>query len=214
MPAKMHGSLIALFFLVMVADCSGSALGQEGLDTSRLPRPADSRAVYAAASTTNFVTGDPVPQTAEAVASTLRTAGWQRHLPASREAELPTLRSMTFTKGSLALSVFITPAPTQASATSVHYTALALRLAHDLPSPKHVSDEPSTAEAPRTQPAGFTEATGRAATPNARAERVKSIDELAEQILSQILSPSAAALRGRPGADERTSGLMPATATY
>jgi hypothetical protein len=211
--AKAHGSLIALFFLAMVADCSSSALGEEGLDTSRLPRVADSKVVYAAASTTNFLTRDPVPQTAEAVASALRAAGWQRHVPVSaREVELPTLRSMTFKKGSLALSVFITPAPTQASATSVHYTALAL--ARDLPSPKTVSDESSMAETPSAQPAGFTEAGGRAALPNARAERVKSIDELAEQILSQILPPSAAAIRGRPGADERTTGLTPTTATY
>ena len=211
--AKAHGSLIALFFLAMVADCSGSALGQEGLDTSRLPRLADSKIVYAAASTTNFLTRDPVPQTAETVASALRAAGWQRHVPVSaREVELPTLRSMTFKKGSLALSVFITPAPTQASATSVHYTALPP--APDLPSTRDVSDESLTAEAPPAQPAGFAEAGGRAALPNARVERVKSIDELAEQILSQILPPSAASIRGRPGADERTTSLRPTTATY
>jgi hypothetical protein len=212
MLARTHGSLIALFFLAMLADCSSSALGEEGLDTSRLPRVADSKVVYAAASTTNFVTRDPVPQTAETVASALRAAGWQRHVPASaREVELPTLRSMTFKKGSLALSVFITPAPTQASATSVHYTTL--HLAQDERPPKDVSGEFSTAEATQAQPAGFAETNGRAALPTARTERVKSIDELADQIPSQI-RPSSAALRGRPGADERTTGLRPVTATY
>ena len=210
--AKAHGSLIALFFLAMVADCSGSALGQEGLDTSRLPRLADSKIVYAAPSTTNFLTRDPVPQTAETVASALRAAGWQRHVPASaREVELPTLRSMTFKKGSLALSVFITPAATQASATSVHYTSIAP--ADEVPSQKDRSDVSTTAEAAPAQRAAFAEASGRPAIPNARAEKVKSIDEIAEQILSQILPPSDAALRGRPGADERTTGLRPVTAT-
>ena len=119
---------------------------------------------------------------------------------------------MTFKKGSLALSVLITPATTQASATSVHYTSVAA--ADELPSQKDRSDVSTTAEAVPAQPAAFAEASGRPAIPNARAERVKSIDELAEQILSQILAPSAAAIRGRPGADERTTGLTPTTATY
>ena len=107
--------------------------------------------------------------------------------------------------------MFITPALTQASATSVHYTALPRP---DLPSAKDVSDGSATAEAPPAQPAGFAEAGRRHAVAIARAERVKSIDELADQILSQILPPAAVAVRGRPAADERTSGLTPTTATY
>jgi hypothetical protein len=210
--ARTHGSLIGLFFLAMLADCSSSAIGEEGLDTSRLPRVADSKVVYAAASTTNFVTRDPVPQIAETVASALRAAGWQRHVPASaHQVEPPTLRSMTFTKGSLALSVFITPAPTQASATSVHYTSIAPT--DEVSSQRDRSDVSATAEAAPAQPAGFAEASGLPALPNASAGRMKSIDELAEQILSQILPPSAAGLRGRPGADERTTGLTLVTAT-
>jgi hypothetical protein len=125
--------------------------------------------------------------------------------------EPPTLRSMTFTKGSLALSVFITPAPTQASATSVHYTSIAPT--DEVSSQRDRSDVSATAEAAPAQPAGFAEASGLPALPNASAGRMKSIDELAEQILSQILPPSAAGLRGRPGADERTTGLTLVTAT-
>jgi hypothetical protein len=105
---------------------AGEAGAQSGaLDTSQLPRVAGAKQIFASPVTTIFTSPVSVAQTADVLGQALTAAGWQKD--AARTVEAPNQRQLTLTKGSQALSVFITIAPAQNNATSVQYAALALQ---------------------------------------------------------------------------------------
>ncbi len=80
-----------------------------------------------------------VAQTADTVGKTLAAAGWQAYAaPNTQQAVNPSLRIMSLKRGPQALNVFISLAPAQGNATSVSYTAVALK--NDLPFPKDASN--------------------------------------------------------------------------
>ena len=117
-------------------------------DTSRLPRVAGAKELYASAAMTNFTSPDPVAQTADALDKALSTAGWQKYEPPfTSKSEDPNLRQMTLKKGTQALSVFITVAPAQNNAaTNVQYTGVPLQT--DLPFTKDASNVEYSPERP------------------------------------------------------------------
>ena len=103
-------------------------------DTSRLPRVAGAKQVFASAATTIFTSPDSVAQTADAVEKALAASGWQEYVaPNTARARDQAQRIMSLKKGTQALNVFITLAPAQNNATSVQYAAVALKT--DLPFP-------------------------------------------------------------------------------
>ena len=107
----------------------------DAFDTSRLPRVAGAKEVFASPATTIFTSADPVAQTADTVEKALAAAGWQEYVaPNTARATNPDQRIVSLKKGAQGLSVFITIAPAQNNATSVQYAAVALK--NDLPFPK------------------------------------------------------------------------------
>jgi hypothetical protein len=132
-----RGSLFAVAFMsLLVAGCSKSEPAAEKaevtFDVSRLPRVSGAKEVYASAGTTIFTSPQSVAQTADTVDKTLAAGGWQKYdAPFSATTSDPNLRLMSLKKGQQALGVFITIAPAQGNATSVQYTAVALKT--DLP---------------------------------------------------------------------------------
>ena len=103
-------------------------------DTSRLPRVAGAKQVFASAATTIFTSPDSVAHTADAVEKALAASGWQEYVaPNTARARDQAQRIMSLKKGTQALNVFITLAPAQNNATSVQYAAVALKT--DLPFP-------------------------------------------------------------------------------
>ena len=107
----------------------------DAFDTSRLPRVAGAKEVFASPATTIFTSADPVAQTADTVEKALAAAGWQEYVaPNTARATNPDQRIVSLKRGARGLSVFITIAPAQNNATSVQYAAVALK--NDLPFPK------------------------------------------------------------------------------
>ena len=152
---KSHSLIFALSCLAMLAGgCSKSEpetsekadksetaekADNGALDTSRLPRVAGAKEIFASAATTIFTSPEPVAQTADTVDKALAAGGWQKYVaPFTSNAENPTSRIMSLKRGTQALNVFITMAPAQANATSVQYAAVALKT--DLPFPKDASN--------------------------------------------------------------------------
>ena len=108
-------------------------------DTSRLPRVAGAKQVFASPATTIFTSPEPVAQTAATVEKALAATGWQEYVaPNTARADNPSQRIVSMKKGTQGLSVFITIAPAQNNATSVQYAAVALKT--DLPFPKDASN--------------------------------------------------------------------------
>ena len=148
-----HGLLLTLACVALLAggcnddskdagksktDAAKSKTDVDVFDTSRLPRVAGAKQVFASPATTIFTSPDPVPQAAAAVEKALADAGWQEYLaPNTARANNPDQRIMALKKGTQAVSVFITVAPAQNNATSVQYAAIALKT--DLPFPKDAS---------------------------------------------------------------------------
>ena len=109
------------------------------LDTTKLPRLPGARELYAFPHTSSFVVSGSVAEASEVVAKGLAADGWQEYAPPfSARLKQPTSEILTFKRGWQALSVYITLAPAQGSATAVAYTAIALE--NDLPFPKDASD--------------------------------------------------------------------------
>src|SRR5471030_2865089 len=108
-------------------------------DVSHLPRVSGAKEIFASAATTIFTSPNSVTQTADALDKTLAGVGWQKYGPPnSASSDDAAQRIMSFKKGQQALGVFITIAPAQGNATSVQYTAVALKT--DLPFTKDATD--------------------------------------------------------------------------
>jgi hypothetical protein len=128
-----------LCVLLLAAGCSKSEKSDGTLDTSRLPRVAGAKEVFASPASTIFTTTSPVPQTADTVDKALATDGWQKYVaPHTSLLASDGQRSLSLKKGPWALGVFITVAPAQGNATSVQYNAVPLK--NDVPFPKDASN--------------------------------------------------------------------------
>ena len=128
-----------LCVLLLAAGCSKSEKSDGTLDTSRLPRVAGAKEVFASPASTIFTSTNPVPQTADTVDKALATDGWQKYVaPHSSLLASDGQRSLSLKKGPWALGVFITVAPAQGNATSVQYNAVPLK--NDVPFPKDASN--------------------------------------------------------------------------
>ncbi len=133
---KSRGFIFAFACLAMLAaGCSKSEpeKADDGtLDTSRLPRVASAKQVFASPATTIFTSQDSVAQTADALDKALAAGGWQKYVaPNTAYNQDPKMRTMTLKRGAQAINVFITIAPAQGNATSVQYSVIPLKT--DLP---------------------------------------------------------------------------------
>jgi hypothetical protein len=137
---KSRNLVFAFGCLAMLAGgCLESKADGAALDTSRLPRIGGSKEVFANAAWTIYTSPQPVAATAEFVGKALAAEGWQSYVaPLSARAENLDMRIMSLKKGPQGLTVYITVAPAQNNATSVSYSAIALKT--DLPFPKDAAD--------------------------------------------------------------------------
>jgi hypothetical protein len=140
---KSRSLMIAFACLALLAGgCSDSKPDKTAnattLDTSRLPRVAGAKEVFASAATTIFTSPDSVAQTADTLDKALAAGGWQKYVaPNTAYSQDPKMRIMTLKKGPLALNVFVSVAQAQNNATSVQYSPLPLKT--DLPFTKDAS---------------------------------------------------------------------------
>ena len=143
-------SRVRLFALVCAAALSigcESALGAFAVDTSRLPRITGSREIFASPKSTNFITRESVARAFELTAGELINDDWQPYTdPTAARTSDPNTRTMLFKKQDRALQLAVDIAPSQANATSVSYTEIALR--NDLPFPKDATRIRFDSEAP------------------------------------------------------------------
>ena len=140
---KSRGLILAFACLAMLAGgCSKSEpeKADDGtLDTSRLPRVASAKQVFASPATTIFTSPDSVAQTADALDKALAASGWQKYIaPQTAYSQDPKMRAMTLKRGAQAINVFITVAPAQGNATSVQYSVIPLKT--DLPFTKDAAN--------------------------------------------------------------------------
>ncbi len=127
--------LSRLALVCAAAVTAGSLSAYAATDTTRLPRLAGAKVLYASPSSTIFTSADPVQRAYEQVITTLVSEGWQPYeSPTASTTNNPTLRILALRKGKDALSLFMTVAPAQGNATSITYTDVVL--ANDLPFPK------------------------------------------------------------------------------
>jgi hypothetical protein len=133
-------SVVAVIFLgMLIAGCSKAETTDGAFDSSRLPRVAGAKEIFASPAVTNFTSPDPVAQTADTLEKALAGGGWQNYIaPNTAYANDPSMRMMSLKKGSQGLSVYISVAPAQNNATSVQYSALPLKT--DLPFTKDASN--------------------------------------------------------------------------
>ena len=153
---KTRGFTFAIIFLAALAGgCSKSEPDTKAdngvLDTSRLPRLSGAKEVFASPASTMFTSTEPVPQAADAVDKALAAAGWQKYgAPHTATSQEAALRILSLKKGAQGLSVMITVAPAQENATSVQYSAIALK--NDLPFEKDATDIEFDPNRPRRAP--------------------------------------------------------------
>lgn len=135
----MRVARTSVFAFICFGLTAGTAIAQEPLDTSKLPRSPGAREIFASVPTTIYATPDSVSLTAEAVRHALAGKGWQQFSPrTSSQAASDQLQIANFKKGGQGLNVFINVAPAQNNATSVSYSALLMK--YDLPFPKDATD--------------------------------------------------------------------------
>ena len=135
------GILLAAFICALtLAACSKSEPQSDGtLNTSKLPRVAGAKEIFASPASTIFTTPNPVAQTADTVDKALAADGWQKYVaPHTSISSDANQRLISLKKGPFALGVFITIAPAQGNATSVQYNAAVLK--NDLPFPKDATN--------------------------------------------------------------------------
>ena len=137
----ISGSKRRSAFIIAFVCVTGSLAGvslpawADGLDTSRLPRVAGGKTIFASEAVTTYTTSDTVAHAAAAARQMLSAQGWLAYTsPYGAQPSLPNLKIMTFKKGPQALNVMVTQAPAQGNATNVSYTALLVQ--QDLPLPK------------------------------------------------------------------------------
>jgi len=146
--------IVALACLAMLASGCSDAKTEAAkntdsgiFDTSRLPRMSGAKEIFASATSTIFVSPEPIGPTADSVDKALTAAGWQKYVaPHTAYRQDSTMRTMKLKKGSHALNVFITVAPAQNNAISVHYSMLPLKI--DLPFTKDASNIEYSPERP------------------------------------------------------------------
>lgn len=134
MSARARLRLLALVCAAAFTVACDSALASFAVDTSRLPRISGSREVYASQASTSFITRESIGRAFELTATALINDDWQPYEDPSTPRTSDTSIRMSFKKEGRALTLVIAPSPSQANATSVSYTELALR--NDLPFPK------------------------------------------------------------------------------
>ena len=134
MLARSRLSLLALVCTIAIALGCETASAAFAVDTSRLPRITGSREVFATTASTSFMTREPLTRAFELTATALINDDWRPYDDpfAARTSDAST-RTMSFKKEGRALSLLVATTPTQANATSVTYTEVAVR--HDLPFP-------------------------------------------------------------------------------
>ncbi len=124
---------------LLLAGCFNSDTADGPLDTSRLPRVAGAKEVFASPQSTIFTSPNSVAQTGDAVEKALADGGWQKYVaPSTTSNSDPNSSMLSLKKGTQAVRVFITIAPAQNTATSVQYGALPLKT--DLPFTKDASN--------------------------------------------------------------------------
>ena len=119
--------LLAAFICALtLAGCSKSEPQSDGtLNTSKLPRVAGAKVIFASPASTIFTSPKPVAQTADALDKALAADGWQKYAaPNTSVSADENQRTMSLKKGPLALGVYISVAPAQGNATSVQYNAV------------------------------------------------------------------------------------------
>src|SRR5664279_3637771 len=111
-----RGISFAIFFalasLATIAGGSPQSNAQTAAaDTSRLPRIAGGKQIFASPATTMYTSPQEVATTADFVAKALAAEGWQSYVaPFTARANDPKMRIMSLKKGPQGLSVFITVA--------------------------------------------------------------------------------------------------------
>jgi catechol 2,3-dioxygenase-like lactoylglutathione lyase family enzyme len=134
-----RGSILALLCVAAMGSGMTSALAIETLDTSKLPRLGNGKDVFASEFQTIFTTTDTVVQAGETLTRSLVAQGWKPYIqPFTSNPTYPNMQTMSFKKGTLALSVYISVAPAMGNATSIQYAAIPL--ANDLPFPQDATD--------------------------------------------------------------------------
>jgi len=138
--ARARNLLAAFVCVLTLAGCSKSEPQSDGtLNTSKLPRIAGAKEIFASPASTIFTTPNPVAQTADTLDKALAADGWQKYVaPHTSVASDANQRIVSLKKGPFALGVFITVAPAQGNATSVQYNAVPLK--NDLPFPKDATN--------------------------------------------------------------------------
>jgi len=140
---KSRGFIFAFACLAMLAGgCSKSEPEKAAdgtLDTSRLPRVASAKQVFASPATTIFTSQDSVAQTADALVKALAAGGWQKYVaPNTAYSQDPKMRTMTLKRGAQAINVFITIAPAQGNANGGTFISTSV-----LPSSRRCNDSTS-----------------------------------------------------------------------
>ena len=138
--SRAHILLVAFIGVLTLAGCSKSEPQADGaLNTSKLPRVAGAKEIFASPASTIFTTPNPVAQTADTVDKALAADGWQKYVaPHTSVSSDTNQRTISLKKGPFALGVFISVAPAQGNATSVQYNAVPLK--NDVPFPKDATN--------------------------------------------------------------------------
>jgi len=140
--ARATAGILLAFAYVALTGCGPSApddAAAETLDTSRLPRTAGAKQIYASPFSTVYTTTASVGEAAGTIAKTMTSGGWKTYVaPFTDYATGPDFQMMSFKKGPQAIQVSVSRAPAQGNATSVSYTAIVLT--NDLPAPADATD--------------------------------------------------------------------------
>jgi hypothetical protein len=133
-------SLLAWLLLAGVLGApSGVAAQAQALDTSRAPRIAGAKEIYASPLTTIYSSAGSVAAAADAVGKALVADNWRRYeIPNSAAANNPDVVMMFFKKGPQAMSVLVTLAPNQTEVANVNYGVKPV--ANNLPVPLDATD--------------------------------------------------------------------------
>jgi hypothetical protein len=132
-------SLLASLFLAGLVGAPCSAAQAQALDTSRAPRIAGAKEIYASPLTTIYSSAGSVATAADAVGKALVADNWRRYeIPNSAAANNPDVVMMFFKKGPQAMSVLVTLAPNQTQVANVNYGVKPVT--NDLPVPPDATD--------------------------------------------------------------------------
>lgn len=140
--------------------CTAAAFAQDAADTSKLPRPADGKVVYASPQTTIVTTGMTPDAAFAYLERELASAGWQNYREMQERTD-PGARTLVSRKGATGLEARIAPAPAQGNATTIQFITNPLR--NDVPFPpeaREVKFNPNTPVLEATTPRAFGDVSG------------------------------------------------------